>query len=1297
MSSASTPSNRADTPRPAGLETVVREFEAACLRGEHPDIDAALAPLTGEERAAALVELAHAELELRLKAGEPARVENYLRRYPELTEQPGVIVGLIEAEYKQRAQSESALTYAEYLARFPALVSRLPTRAQTMLAAGAGHDGTAVPSDDGSGFDLRDCELLDRVGRGGMGEVFRGKDPALGRDLAVKVLRPELRSDPGAERRFAQEARVTGALQHPNIVPVHNLGRLPDGRLYFTMKLVRGRTLAEMLAEGQGPGRLAEWLGVFEKVCQAVAFAHSRGVIHRDLKPANVMVGAFGEVQVMDWGLAKVLALADGVAFQEGESGEAGDTVRRVALTGSTADDRRTGIVGTPAYMAPEQARGEADVVDERADVFGMGAILCEILTGRPPHWGTDLDAILREAASGDTADAYARLDGCGADPQLVQLAKACLAPEPAWRPRDASSVAVAVTAYQHSVQERLRQAELGRAAEQARAEAAQARARAEQRARRLTAGLAVAGLALVVGLAAGGLWWQRQRAALRQDAEARLEQAARLRQGSQFEESRALLDQARQRLEAGGPDDLREAVNRALAETALTERFDAARQRASILVDGRLDYVGAQQDYAAAWHEAGLGAEGEDAAAVGERVRASAVRAELVAALDSWAGIAADGARLAWLLGVSRAADPDSLRDRLRQPGLWRDKAALARLTEEVRVGELSPQLASALGLALLRSEGDAVPLLREAQSRHPQDFWLNFELGVALRRAKEWDQAIGYYRAALALRPRNTTVHAELGAALYDQGKRLEAINYFEQALHLDPNDVRAHVDLGVALNAQGKSAEAIGHFEQALRLDPKDARAHNGLGVTLSGQGKRAEAIGHFEQARRLDEQALRLDPKDAHAHVNLGLALSRQGKREEAIGHLEEALRLDPKNITAHFNLGIALSGQGRLAEAIGHYEQVLRLDPKDVQAHVNLGAVLKDTGRLAEAIGHYEQALRLEPKNTTAHFNLGIALSEQGKREEAIGHLEEALRLDPKYAKAHYSLGVTLSEQGRLAEAVGHFEQALRLDPKDVQAHVNLGAVLNAQGKSAEAIGHFEQAIALAPREAIPRGALAQALMAQGRWAEARNATRRCLELLPPRHPQRALATQLLQECEQMPAVDQKLAAVLRGEAEPGDAAERIALGQLCQQYKRWHSTAARFYADAFTADPKLAEDLRRQFRYSAACSAALAAAGQAADARDLPDKVSWMLRHQALRWLRADLALYAKHAEDAAAKESVRQRLAHWQQDSDLATVRDKSQLDRLPEDERTQWRALWDEVDRILRVVREAGAPARQ
>src|SRR5262249_17480529 len=284
------------------------------------------------------------------------------------------------------------------------------------------------------------CAILGELGRGGMGAILKGHDPELGRDLAVKVLLDKYQGQPEMIRRFLVEAQVGGQLQHPGIVPVYDLGLLVDRRPFFTMKLVRGQTLAHLLADRQSPADdLPRFLKIFEQVCQTLAYAHARGVIHRDLKPANVMVGAFGEVQVMDWGLAKML---DPTAPDQQPTVSAGDG------SDTGLESRAGSVVGTPAYMSPEQARGEVKRRGERCGVFGLGAMVCECMTGKPPYPGLARLEVCRQAEQGALADARARLDGSGADGDLLRLAKACLTVPVEDRPRDAGLVAREMTAY---------------------------------------------------------------------------------------------------------------------------------------------------------------------------------------------------------------------------------------------------------------------------------------------------------------------------------------------------------------------------------------------------------------------------------------------------------------------------------------------------------------------------------------------------------------------------------------------------------------------------------------------------------------------------------------------------------------------------------------------------------------------------------------------------------------------------------------------------------------------------------
>ena len=315
--------------------------------------------------------------------------------------------GFLKPEQLREALSEQAREVASGRAKPRPLLNILISKGyltteQVTVLRGGDEPG---PKPDGQRLVPKE-----EIARGGMGAILRAEDRDIRRQVAMKVMLDA--SDEKSVARFLEEAQVTGQLEHPNIVPVHGLGKDSQGRPFFTMKLVKGRSLADVLKALRGEPEkakeytLARLLGIFTNVCNAIAFAHSKGVVHRDLKPANIMLGAFGECLVMDWGLAKVGAAKTRTGRWEGANRPADEKLEEMVKSArqETVGSRTLdgALLGTPHYMAPEQAAGEIQKIDARSDIYALGAILYEILTLKPPVEGRTIHGLLKNVVGGN-------------------------------------------------------------------------------------------------------------------------------------------------------------------------------------------------------------------------------------------------------------------------------------------------------------------------------------------------------------------------------------------------------------------------------------------------------------------------------------------------------------------------------------------------------------------------------------------------------------------------------------------------------------------------------------------------------------------------------------------------------------------------------------------------------------------------------------------------------------------------------------------------------------------------------
>jgi hypothetical protein len=394
---------------------------------------------------------------LRLRARVPERqldlVEAALRRGAATPEQALLEAGLeaeqvvsILAEWPRPERVSGERASALKLPSLPP--SRPPAVADGSSAFGSVAQGVPArapsePSVDDLIGRLMDItprfEIQGEIARGAMGRILAAWDLHLGRPVAIKVLRKTAARD--LDRvRFLEEAQVTGQLAHPSVMPVYELGRL-RGQVAFVMKRVEGQSLKTIIGETRRvesdtlPYGRARLLGIFQQLCLAVAFAHTRGVVHRDLKPSNVMVGDFGEVVLLDWGLCKIIA--EGTRSSRSTSG------RWQTVHGQ--------IIGTPAYMAPEQAMGLIDQVDERTDVYGLGAILYHFLTLRPPFAGKTNREIVQRVLREAVVPLRQRAPEMDIDAELEAICMRCLARDPADRFANAKALADRITEYQEA------------------------------------------------------------------------------------------------------------------------------------------------------------------------------------------------------------------------------------------------------------------------------------------------------------------------------------------------------------------------------------------------------------------------------------------------------------------------------------------------------------------------------------------------------------------------------------------------------------------------------------------------------------------------------------------------------------------------------------------------------------------------------------------------------------------------------------------------------------------------------
>ena len=690
--------------------------------------------------------------------------------------------------------------------------------------------------------------LLDLLGEGGMGQVWRAFDTLMNRDVALKFMQHDARMQPNLARRFEEESRITAQLQHPGIVPIHDFGFVDNHLHFFTMRVVKGDTFTELLRPTQRRSDdITRMVQILLDVTQVLAYAHSRKVIHRDLKPDNVMVGAFGETQVMDWGLAKVLT-DSAVSLPESEESSVISTPRDSDLTQAGS------ILGTWPYMAPEQARGHIDQVDTRVDVFSLGSILCEILTGKPAYHG---QGFRRQAKEAQLDDATQRLDACGADPELIAIARACLSEKPEDRYASAVELADALEQQLQSVQTRLQEERLAKEREAVQVVE-------EKRRRRWQLGVAVAVLLIMAGVAAVSFLAYAQLEEKRREQEvqfgvanAALDEAERFLRQRNDTEAKAALKNASIILGETGDPNQRYRLKQLRETLQLAQQLEEIRLNTSIWLNAaaKFDFASALVNYPATLTPLGYDVLNGKPDQVAARIKQSVIADRLVTALDAWTEIAHRGdstkVRDRVMIVASQAdsaSEERELRRLLRTPGAWDDPKMLIARLEETDARKLSPEL---ILLANSRMHDDkmAIKLIQECLITHPKDFWLHFQLGHRFH--DQYVYQIGCFRSALAIRPDVAAAWYNVGFAYHKLGDLQSAVPAYQQAIAVDPNDLYAYSRLGDVYLEWEQLPEALTFYRKAVEIYPKYTSGHEDLGKALARAGDLPGAIAEYEK--------------------------------------------------------------------------------------------------------------------------------------------------------------------------------------------------------------------------------------------------------------------------------------------------------------------------------------------------------------------------------------------------------------------------------------------------------------
>jgi tetratricopeptide (TPR) repeat protein len=827
-----------------------------------------------------------------------------------------------------------------------------------------------------------------------MGEVYAAYDPRLRRDVAIKVLPAAFADDPDRLLRLEREARAAAALNHPNILAVHDIGT-HDAIRYIVMERVPGETLAARLKRDPLPLGLTLEVGV--QIADALDAVHGRGILHRDLKPANVMLTPEGRVKVLDFGLARAWT---------------SDATTTTLETAAGAVTHTGQLIGTPAYMAPEQLRGLPG--GPRADIYSLGVLMFELATGRRPFPGHDfMEAALEKL----TRAAPAPRDlNPSVPPALSDLIGRCLSREPEGRPGSAAEVRADLERIQMSVSS----VAAASAPQPDRIPASGPPSGGLGALVRSARFVTTAPLPLVTAVAIAataltlGVWRWRDTPAARPEGRPVI---------AVLPLENLTGDSTNDYLGAGIADALTTSLSKLRSLSVVSREIVRESARDSV-------------EPGALARELGL-----DLVVYGSLQRSGSrlrVDARLMAA----------GGTVLWA-GESEEVVSDLF--------------AIQR--------QLATRLIEALRIQVSGAERTQVTAPQTQNQAALEAYWRGV---AALERndAEGFDRAIASFDEALAIDPAFAVAHAGRGvafigryAAIKDPDAMTRAMESVTRALEIDPTRSEVRLSLANVYRLTGRNASAMEQLQRVLADDPANDEARRRLGTIYESEGRSVEALEQFRAA--VDSR-----PSYWRNHDLLGLFYLRAGRTADALGAFTRIADLRPDSAIAYQRLGTAYVAHGDKARARENIEKSIAIQA-DAASYSNLGTIHYTEGRYQEAAAAYRAAILLRPNRALLRRNLGdtyvkLQRAQDARREygEAVRLAEGDLRVNPGNARLMAQLAVYHAKIGQRGEAERHIERAMVMTPQDPEVRFRRAAVLALLGDAKRALDAVSSAVAM---------------------------------------------------------------------------------------------------------------------------------------------------------------------------------------------------------------------------------------